>query len=499
MKKSKSWSLLLCVLLILVMIVPNSISAAENSNSAQIGSGTLYYNELDDGTAEISGYIGDETDITIPGKINGRKVTAIADYAFVYSSIKSIAFPSSVNSIGDYAFYGCLLLEKVDPISPSVKHIGDSAFSGCLSLFECDNVLADAEYIGDEAFYKCISLKKIWLDHDLKHLGENVFMNCTGIEQVLIGKLNEYYEDGDCNAIMDKKAKKIIFGCSTTVISENIKAIGDLAFAYNTKLKEIYIPKSVTDISELNPFADCCSLPGYAYEGADGNPVYVYSGLSKIVVDKENSVYDSRNDCNAIIRTEDNTLVSGCVTTIIPDSVTAIGRSAFHGCANDRFVIPSSVTRIDRAAFNSCEYMKEIELSNSVKEIGEYAFDDCPSLTDVYYYGSEAEWEEIKIHSGNTPLTNANIHFVQRQVDRLLGDADRDEEVTILDATRIQRWLAELCNIDGSEYIDTIISDSERKTIDADEDGDVTIMDATAIQRHIAELPTNQNIGKMIR
>ena len=90
------------------------------------------------------------------------------------------------------------------------------------------------------------------------------------------------------------------------------------------------------------------------------------------------------------------------------------------------------------------------------------------------------------------------ISLGDKPAGMILGDADSDGDVTILDATRIQRWLAELCNMDGSDFTGNVLTADEKNTADADEDGDVTIMDATAIQRNIAELPTNENIGKPI-
>lgn len=81
---------------------------------------------------------------------------------------------------------------------------------------------------------------------------------------------------------------------------------------------------------------------------------------------------------------------------------------------------------------------------------------------------------------------------------KLVGDADNDGDVTIVDATRIQRWLAELCNMDGKAFTGAALTAQQKKMADADGDGDVTILDATAIQRWIADLGTNQGIGKPI-
>ena len=69
----------------------------------------------------------------------------------------------------------------------------------------------------------------------------------------------------------------------------------------------------------------------------------------------------------------------------------------------------------------------------------------------------------------------------------ILGDVDGDGEVTIIDATAIQRTLASLP-----------VSSFEQKSADTDGDGEVTILDATAIQRHLADLSANENIGKPI-
>ena len=80
----------------------------------------------------------------------------------------------------------------------------------------------------------------------------------------------------------------------------------------------------------------------------------------------------------------------------------------------------------------------------------------------------------------------------------ILGDADGDGELTILDATRIQRWLAELCNMDGTGFDGAALNSEQKTAADADQDEEVTILDATAIQRHLADLSTNQSIGKPI-
>ena len=136
------------------------------------------------------------------------------------------------------------------------------------------------------------------------------------------------------------------YGCSgltSVTIPNSVISIGGNAFSGCSGLTSVTIPNSVTSIGE-GAFSDC-------------------SGLTEIKVTNGNSVYGSRNDCNAIIETSSNTLIAGCKNTIIPNSVTSIGSSAFRGCSGLYSVtIPNSVTRIG-------EYNQEIKGKTNVEII----------------------------------------------------------------------------------------------------------------------------------
>ncbi len=83
---------------------------------------------------QILSYIGSDTDVVIPDRIDNKKVTSIADSAFREKSITSVVFGQYVESIGNYAFYSCRSLSKLDFSKSSVKTIGDYAFTVCKSL-----------------------------------------------------------------------------------------------------------------------------------------------------------------------------------------------------------------------------------------------------------------------------------------------------------------------------------------------------------------------------
>ena len=91
---------------------------------------------------------------------------------------------------------------------------------------------------------------------------------------------------------------------------------------------------------------------------------YVFNdtpSLQSITVDSNNPAYDSRDNCNALIETASNTLMAGCQNTVIPTSVTSIGKSAFHQCSTlTSITIPRNVVRIGEGAFSWCKGLTTI-------------------------------------------------------------------------------------------------------------------------------------------
>ena len=140
-------------------------------------------------------------------------------------------------------------------------------------------------------------------------------------------------------------------------------SIGEDAFSGCRGLTSIAIPNSVTSIGE-RAFSGC-------------------TGLNSIKVDAGNTIYDSRDNCNAIIETASNTLLLGCNNTIVPNSVTNIGERAFSGCTGlTSITIPNSVTSIGDYAFGGTA-LTSITIPNSVTSIGDRPFYNCRDLTSV--------------------------------------------------------------------------------------------------------------------
>ena len=135
-------------------------------------------------------------------------------------------------------------------------------------------------------------------------------------------------------------------------------SIGNVAFGQCTGLTNITIPASVSNI-EYQSFYGC-------------------SSLTSINVEEGNTEYDSRNNCNAIIKTSDGTLVKGCESTFIPQGVKTIGSYAFYSCAGLSAIdIPSSVSSIGESAFSGCNNLQSVNFNGSMDNIDEYAFYGC--------------------------------------------------------------------------------------------------------------------------
>ena len=166
-----------------------------------------------------------------------------------------------------------------------------------------------------------------------------------------------------------------------------VSGIGEDAFLFCDKLTNVNIPNSVTSIGK-SAFGCCSGLTSitipYSVTNIAGHAFFDCEGLTKIIVDSDNTIYDSRDNCNAIIETKSNTLIVGSKNTTIPSSVTSIGRYAFDRCSGlTAIIIPNSVTNIEYEAFSGCDGLTNITIPNSVINIEYGAFRDCSKLADI--------------------------------------------------------------------------------------------------------------------
>lgn len=308
--------------------------------------------------SNTSGY---ERTITIPGTLNGLRVTEVA-LSGMYSKgdqfdslyYANVVIPNGVTSINDYGFYNYHNLQSVT-IPNTVTYIGESAFRNC--GLKSDLIIpGSVKSIGKLAFSSS-GIRSVTIKDGVKSIGASAFSGCRDLAVVTLPKsvteigigafdntrwLNSY--EGDF-AIVNNILIKYKGKDADVTIPNGVVSFAEGAFGDNKSIKSVTIPNSVKSISN------------YAFSGC--------SNLSAINI--PNSVTSIGNNAFA-----------GCVSLSaidIPDSVTSIGDNAFASCSSLRAIdIPYSVTSIGYNAFASCNSLSAVNIANSTVNIGNGAF-----------------------------------------------------------------------------------------------------------------------------
>ena len=235
------------------------------------------------------------------GNSGGQSYGRLPPWELYRGEIKQVIINEGVLDVGDMAFSSCTELTSIT-ISDSITRIGYSSFSNCQKLTSV-NLPNSVSKIDEYAFSRCISLRNINIPDRVTKIGDWSFFNCPELVNITI--------PGSVSKI-GSEAFMYCSGLKTIVLSDGITSIGQNAFTNCLELTEIIIPESVMSIED-NSFHGC-------------------SGLERLIVDINNPVYHSKDNC--IIDTESKELILGCKNSVIPNdgSVTKIGRGAFYGC-----------------------------------------------------------------------------------------------------------------------------------------------------------------------
>ena len=245
----------------------------------------------------------------------------------------------------------------------TVTRIGGSAFKSSSTLRSV-TIPGSVTSIDSEAFRSCSNLTKVVMNYGVKTIGEKAFRECNSLASVTIpGSVTSIgaYAFENCVILKD------------VTIPYGVMSLGECAFYNCDKITNITIPGSVVDI------------------GRDpANGIY-YGGVFE--------------NCDAL------------TSVTIQSGVTAIGCAMFKNCKNLKsVVIPDTVIIIkgaglQRGAFYGCTSLKSIVIPSSVMTIGKSAFDKCENLSDVYYTGTQSQWNEIEIGDENSPLLGIRYHY----------------------------------------------------------------------------------------
>ena len=298
------------------------------------------------------------TDYIIPGS-----VTIIGEYAFYEcNNLTSITIPSNVTTIGEYAFQDCTNLLNVT-IPNSVTIIGKYAFEGCCSLISL-TIGNSVTTIDEWAFNNCYNLTSVSIPNSVTTIGKYAFGGCCSLISLTIGN--------------------------------SVTTIGEWAFNDCDTLKIVTIPDSVATI-ESSAFISCDNLTS----------VIIGNGLTSIV---DTPFVACPNLTSIIVSSSNKNYSSDDYGVLFDKNKTEIIR---YPVANPRtsYTIPGSVTTISDSAFSWGDNLTSVTIPNSVTTISYSAFNSCENIKDVYYTGTEEQWNNISIGQNNDDLTNATIHF----------------------------------------------------------------------------------------
>ena len=383
-------------------------------------------------------YEYDADTIVVPEQISIKSgnyyVCAVDDSAFYKQKITHITLPNTVNSIGNYSFYNTYLTEAQMP--NSIYSIGDYAFANNPNMTAV-NISSGVKFIGEYAFYNSNNISTIIsMATTPPTIKSSSFYGLNQVPLIVPQGCKEayqsasywrsfanIYEGGESLPVGTKLEVDNIYYIVTNAENKSVEVTykGSSPNSYHSPyIGTINIPDTitygatvynVTSIGEnafynsygldiLNIGSNISHISKYAFNNCDN--------LSMIVVDADNKVYDSRNGCNAVIKTATDTLVLGCKTTVIPTDISAIGEYAFVN-GGESITIPANITYIGQNAF-----MKMTQLKNIY-------------ITDI------AAWCNITFESSNANPFN--------QGDRLFVNGELLTELIIPDSvTRINNY-----------------------------------------------------------
>lgn len=387
MRKTKKFAAILLSALILsssFSVLPVSAATVGNdtavvSVNSTLTSGNYQYKVLDDNTICISRYIGDETNATIPAKINGLTVTTIGKNAFAQTGLGCLNIPASITDIKPNAFkfsgFNKIEVDKNNLnytsingvlfskdktvllaypkensatsyiIPDGVKIIESTAFMGTSNLNSIV-IPNGVTTIKENAFYLCSNLKNVSIPTSVKSIGEYAFdfSACT--------KENYGYYIGNCLIGADNEIN------GNFTIKDGTRLVADSALREIDNLGNISIPASVEIIGD-------CAFLNFSSES-----------LKNITVANENKYFSSENGV-LFNKNKTELLCYPCgkneTTYTVPNTVTKLAKVSFSGCKLNKLNLPNNLKYIDESAFTETS-LKTLSIPESVEYIGKYTF-----------------------------------------------------------------------------------------------------------------------------
>lgn len=392
MKRTKQW---LAALLSVVLIISQLPVVALAATSTFTGSDGITY-EFDEATGTITGgQLNGNTEMTIPGEINGISVSSIGGNAFHGAGITSLTIPASVKEVGADAFARCQNLTSItfltDTEGGGTETIGPDAFKESPQL-QSVTLPGTLKTMGARAFLSCTALAQLQLPSGLQTIGGYALSETALTDITIPGTVTSLGEGTFCNTTA---LTSVVFGegCCISEIGENtfartsitsislpesVQTIGRLTF-HKTGLTSIVLPAGIQSVGD-QAFQDCALLQSADVRGASlGTGAFQNCTMLETVTMSENTAGSSIG----------NQAFNNCIaltSVTIPDSVSSLGEEAFYMCTSmTNAVIGSGVTVIPQKAFYNCTELEHVTFRGNVTAIGDWAFYMNTSLGAIIF------------------------------------------------------------------------------------------------------------------
>ncbi len=487
----KNTTKILSVFLTLLLLV-SIVSIFPASAYTELEQNGIHYSLDKNGNATITDIKSEGDTLVIPATIDEHPVTAIGKEAFSHVNYRKIVLPDSVTDIAEKAFFRCEAVEEV-VLPKDLKVINEMTFWQCYKL-KSINLPEGITYLGSCAFSYC-AFEEITIPASVTYLGQSIFSANHELENITFLPENLTYigkwifnstpffkntENWD-NGMLILNDHLFYVGSDApaeVVIPNSVKLIAEDAFN-GAQITQVTLPDSITEI------------PNYCFEHCIGlKTVNIPASVTYI----GSYAFQECNSLTEINIPETVKSTGSCVfmnckglkSVAWPEHLTSIQSGSFMGCENLEYVfIPETVKVINIYAFMNCKNLKTITIPENV-EFVDYGLGYCethtqdeigmPCIEVTAIYGFTIKG--FKGTAAESYAAEHNFIFKELTHSQLLGDVDLSGELTVKDATLLQKHIAEI----------EIPYDAQQALSDMDKNGDITVKDATKIQKFIAKI-----------
>ena len=376
-------------------------------------------------------------------------VTSIGQWAFAgMARLREISLPESLTRIGRCAFYDCVYLQSA-VIPDGVTELGDHVFCECIWMrsavvgtgvrelsYTFDGAMGlsnvvlpeGLEKIGYRSFYGCKLLNEISIPAAVKTIGElafyetglsgvvtigagvesvepNSFGASVGITGFVVEEANPWLIAANGGVVKKDGAQLVLVPCGVTefTVADGVKSIPKGAFDGAYGLKKVVLPEGLEEIG-AEAFWDCLALCE-----VDLPSTLKTIGSSAFRLTMSLAELTLPEGLESI--GEEAFIYSGLRRIQVPDSVTSLGKDAFRYCRNLEIAELGSGVMDVNNAFIECSGLRCLVLPAELNRVPSYSTDHCCLLQDVYYRGTQEEWDAINVNTaGNRPLLEAELH-----------------------------------------------------------------------------------------